>query len=623
MNKIFLALLGILLLSCGNNPPLNPGNSAKGAAASETAGPPKVTLASVLSVAESGNYRQGELLVKFRSGVIAASSLKSHEAVGARRLRRMSQLNVEQVRLPSGLSVKDAIQRYMRDPDVEYAEPNYLRRTDSLAPVPFIPDDPYFGQQWGLWNTGTFFGGTAGADIKAPDAWGVTAGSHDVVIAVLDTGIDYHHPDLAENIWSNPGEVCSNDIDDDSNGFVDDCMGWDFTTDTNDPLDDEGHGTLLAGIIGARGNNNAGIAGVMWHVQLMPLKILDADGSGSVADEAAAINYVVMMKKTKGINIKAMNASFGGSGFSNTEYFAISKADEEGILLTAAAGNGNKFGIGIDDDITPEYPASYGLPNIIAVAATDPDDNLAAFSNFGLDSIDVAAPGVSILSALSSVQGVVPCTDELHPGFDTCSGTSFSTPFVTGLVGLLYTAYPNFSEDQVKGTILRYVDVLPSLEDRIATGGRINAFKAVSSLLAPTEVTAEADSATSVTVAWTDNATGEDGYTLERSTGGGPFSEIASLDPERTSYTDATVSGNTAYTYRVTAFNTLPATSASAEASVTTPAPPAPAGGDSGGGGCTIGGRQNLPSAVANTLVLLMPLLVLLIARNLGRRRKR
>jgi subtilisin family serine protease len=620
MKKIFFVLL-VFLLSCGNNAQVDINKAAKGTAASKTAGPPRVTLASVLSAAEKGNYRQGELLVKFRQGVVASSSLKTHDAVGARRIRRMSVLNVEQVSLPSGLSVKDAIVRYMQDPNVEYAEPNYLRHADSVQPSAFIPDDPYFGEEWGFWNTGAFVGGTPGADVKAPDAWSLTAGSSDVVIALLDTGIDYNHPDLRDNIWSNPGEVCNDGIDNDGNGFIDDCRGWNFAADTNDPLDDDGHGTLVAGIIGARGNDNAGMAGMMWHVRLMPLKILNAQGEGSVADEAAAIDYAVMMKKTKGINIKAMNASFGGSGFSNTENTAISAANDEGILMTAAAGNGNKFGIGLDDDSTPEYPASYGLPNIIAVAATDPNDSLASFSNFGVNSVDVAAPGVFILSALSSAEGIVPCTAEVHPGFDICSGTSFSVPFVTGLTGLISTSYPYFSADQVKGTILRYVDVLPSLEGKILTGGRINAFKAVSSLLTPTDLAASAVTTTSVTLTWTDNATGEDGYTVERSTAGGAFTGIASLGADSTSYTDATVSGNTTYTYRVTAFNTIPATSVSAETSVTTPAPPAPVSGGGGGGGCTVGGRQDLPNAAANTAVLFMPLLVLLIAGKIRRRR--
>jgi subtilisin family serine protease len=625
MKKIFLVPL-ILLLSCGNNAPVNIHNAAKGAEASKTAAPPGMTLASVLSAAESGTYRQGELLVKFRSGVIAASSLRVDRSVGATRIRRLSGMNVEHVKLPAGLSVKDAIARYMQDPDVEYAEPNYLRHARSLAPTPFIPDDPYFGQQWGLRNTGTFLGGVAGADIKAPDAWSLTVGSHDVVIAVIDSGIDYTHPDLAGNIWSNPGEAdCANGLDNDGNGFVDDCRGWNFVANNNAPLDDAGHGTFVSGIIGAMGNDGTGIAGVMWHVQLMPLKMLDANGDGSVADEAAAIDYVVMMKKTKGINIKAINASFGGGDFSNTEYTAISKANDEGILMISAAGNGSYHEIGLNDDFVPEYPASYGLPNIIAVAATDQNDNLADWSNFGPNSVDVAAPGVYILSDLSSAQGVVPCTGEVHPGLDFCDGTSFSVAFVTGLAGLLNTAYPDFSADQIRSTILRYVDVLPSLENRVSTGGRINAFKAVSSLMPPTDVTAEAESATSVTVAWTDNATGEDGYTLERSTGGGPFTWIASLGADSTSYTDTTVSGDTTYTYRVTAFNTIPATTASVESAAVTISAGTSAsstGDEGGGGGCAVGGRQNLPSAAANTAVLLMPLLVLLIAGKIRRRKK-
>ena len=622
IKKPIYILLMLFLVSCGNTNTANLGVATKGTAATKaTASLPDASLRTILARAEDGGYRPGELLVKFRSGVDASSAQRTNSAVGARKMRRLSSLDIEQVKLPAGLSVQAAITQYMQDPNVEYAEPNYLRFVESYETDPFFPDDPYFVQEWGMWNTGIYAGGVSGADVKAPLAWTIARGTRDVVIAVLDSGIDYNHPDLRGNIWLNPGEVCPDGIDNDSNGFVDDCQGWNFVSDTNDPLDDIGHGTIVAGIIGAVGNDHSGVTGMMWRVQLMPLKTLDSSGAGTVAEEVAAIDYVMLMK-SMGTNVRLMNASFGSATFSNAEYTAIRDAGEAGILLIASAGNGNSEGVGINDDHTPHYPSSFGLDNIISVAATDQRDNLASFSNFGLSSVDVGAPGVYILSTVPIGLDYALCTAAATPGYNFCNGTSFSAPFVTGLAGLLDTAYPNFSSGQIRSTILRYVDVVPSLENRVFTSGRINAFKAVSSLMTPTDVTAEADEATSVTVTWTDNATGEDGYTVDRKTGGGAYVQIASLPADSTSYTDTTVIGNTTYTYRVKAFNTIPATSTSVESNaVTTPEPPPSATGGAGGG-CSVGGPQNFASGASNAVVFLMPLLVLLVARNLRRRKK-
>jgi subtilisin family serine protease len=623
MRKIYFVLLAFLL-SCGSNNTATLNNATKGAAVSTAKSSPEVTLRSILSTAETGNYREGELLVKFRSGVIAASSMRTHQSVGAARIRRFSMINAEHVKLPAGLTVQDAITHYMQDPNVEYAEPNYIRSIRSFTPSPVIPNDLLFGQQWALRNTGSG-GGTAGADIDATNAWDITTGSHDIVIAVIDSGIDYNHPDLAGNIWSNPGETnCTNGLDNDGNGFINDCRGWNFVDNNNAPLDDLGHGTHVAGIIGATGNNGTGVAGVMWHVQLMPLKFLDSQGNGTIADEVAAMDYAVMMKNNEGINIKAMNASFAGSDFSNIELSAISTANDAGILLMAAAGNGNRRGIGVNNDVHPQYPASYSLPNIIAVAATDSNDNLASFSDFGLNTVHVAAPGVNILSTVVPGLPFPDCIESSVSGYDFCDGTSFSTPFISGLAGLLATTYPDFNHFQIRGTILRYVDVLPSLQGRILTGGRINSFKAVSSLLAPTDLTTSSNSSSGVSLTWTDNATGEDGYNVERETGSGPFTVLATLGPDSTSFTDTTASTGTTYTYRVTAFNSIPANSAGAEVTVT-----AGSGGGGvtttgsrGGGGCTIGARQNTVNAAANTAVLFLPLLVLVVAKNIRRRKK-
>lgn len=458
-------------MSCGSDNISSPISDSSPDIGASTA---KVTAQSVLSDIEKGRYREGEILVKFKSGVVSAMSSKSHEAMESRTLKRFHLVrNLEHVRLPEGLSVKEAIIRYMSDPNVEYAEPNYIKRASA------IPNDTNFGSQWALLNTGQT-GGTTGADIKATGAWDITTGSSSVVVAVIDSGIDLDHPDLRENIWTNSGETSCNDgIDNDGNGFVDDCRGWNFAGDNNISSDDNGHGTHVAGIVGAVGNNGQGISGVMWDVQLMALKFLDSDGVGTVADEVSAIQYAL----AKGVRV--INASFGGVD-SRSERDAIALANTSGVLVVAAAGNGGTDVIGDNNDDSPTFPASYGvphvingvpfdaLPNIIAVAAADQNDNLAFFSDFGPQSIHVAAPGENILSTVPT--GFFPF------GYAFFSGTSMATAYVTGLAGLTFSRAPGLTHLQARDLILNNVDELPNLSGLLLTGGRINAFKTVSSV---------------------------------------------------------------------------------------------------------------------------------------------
>ena len=243
---------------------------------------------------------------------------------------------------------------------------------------------PISRDQWALRNIGTYANGTYAADMKASLAWNITVGSHDVKIAVLDTGIDYNHPDLVGNIWSGRGfnfVTCAK-FDLDGN-----CETPGVPND--DPMDDNGHGTHVAGIIGATGDNNLGVAGVMWKVSMMAIKVLNADGEGSWGDFADGIQFAVNN------GARVMNASLGGSDFEQSVFDAVSAANSAGVLLVAAAGNE-----GSNNDLTPVYPASFDLPNIISVAATDQNDDLVAFSNFGPNSVDIAAPGVYIISTV-------------------------------------------------------------------------------------------------------------------------------------------------------------------------------------------------------------------------------
>lgn len=326
-------------------------------------------------------YAPNEILVKFKPSAqkTASAYYQSHWRISA--LRRFPSAGIHHMRLPQDMTVETALEIYRNDPDVEYVEPNYYRYAATT------PNDTSFSNLWGLHNSGQIVNGTAGtsdADIDAPEAWEITTGSNDVVIAVVDSGVDYNHPDLSANIWANTDEIADNSIDDDGNGYVDDIRGWDFLDGDNAPLDPEGHGTHVAGIIAAVGNNATGVTGVNWTAKIMVLRPMDVNGTMSVANEISAIEYAT----ANGAHI--INCSFGGSGFSQSEKDVI---EASRAVVICAAGND-----GTNNDISPNYPSDYASANIISVAATDPDDNLASFSNYGAVSVDVGAPGVNIYS---------------------------------------------------------------------------------------------------------------------------------------------------------------------------------------------------------------------------------
>lgn len=327
-----------------------------------------------------------------------------------------------------------------------------------------VPNDSDFSRLWALNNVGQG-GGTPDADIDAPETWEAVTGSRDVVVAVIDTGIDYTHPDLWANMWTNPGEIAGNGIDDDGNGFVDDVYGYDFANGDSDPMDDEGHGTHVAGIIAAAGNNGQGVAGVNWVGSLMALKFLDEEGSGTTSDAVLAVNYATLMRTAYGINVRVTNNSWGGGNFSQALHDAIQAAGDAGILFVVAAGNE-----GADLDRQPRYPPAYQLSNIVVVAATDRNDQLARFSNFGAGTVDLAAPGVGIYSTTPG---------DHYAWFD---GTSMATPYVAGTAALLWSAVPNATAAEVRSALLGGVDRLPSLEGLVASAGRLNARGALDEL---------------------------------------------------------------------------------------------------------------------------------------------
>jgi subtilisin family serine protease len=317
-------------------------------------------------------------------------------------------------------------------------EPNVIVR------AALTPNDPKLGHLYGL------------TKMAAEAAWEYSTGSPSVVVAIVDTGVNYNHPDLQQNIFVNQGEIPGNSQDDDSNGYIDDVIGYDFANVDANPDDDHGHGSHCAGIVGAKGNNGVGVVGINWNVGILPVKALDSGGSGTNADVAAGIEYAV----DRGASIVSL--SLGSSSPSSSIQNAIAYARAHDVLVVAAAGNDWS-----DNDLSPTYPASFTDDNLIAVAATTANDSLAYFSNFGVSSVDVGAPGDDIESTV------------LGSGYDFYSGTSMATPYVAGLAALVKSVAPGRSYLELREIVLGSVDPLSSLSGKTATGGRVNAHSAV------------------------------------------------------------------------------------------------------------------------------------------------
>jgi subtilisin family serine protease len=412
----------------------------------------------ILNAVQTGHVSD-ELLIRFKKGADDKTKNRILKKLGATIVETYPNSGVYLLQLPAGLTPKQARDYVKGDAGVHKAEPNYVIRTSSLP----IPNDTYFSQLYGLYNYGQT-GGTPGADIKAAAAWTITTGSPSVVVALIDTGVDYSHPDLAANMWVNSGEIAGNGVDDDGNGYADDIYGF-FTSDQSaDPMDTVGHGTHVAGTIGAVGNNSQGVIGVSPQVRIMALKSMLAGGYGVVSDAVRAIDYLIAMKQ-RGVNVRVINASWYAdtAEFPTALYEAVKAARDNNIVFVVAAGNNAQ-----DIDATAAYPASFDLENVITVAALDHNDNLASFSNYGATRVHVAAPGVNIYSTM--------------PGgsYTYKNGTSMAAPHVTGLVALMAAQYPQYTYQQIRSKILSTVDTLPNLQGRVLTAGRINAWKALS-----------------------------------------------------------------------------------------------------------------------------------------------
>lgn len=315
---------------------------------------------------------------------------------------------------------------------------------NSLIAANITPNDPQYSALYGM------------TKISAPLAWDISTGSTSSVVAIIDTGIDYTHPDLVDNIATNTREIPNNGVDDDANGYIDDYYGYDFINNDSNPIDDHYHGTHCAGTVGAKGNNSKGVSGVNWTVKLMPVKVLDASGSGTLASVAAGMNYAVKR------GVKIMSMSLGTTSYSSTLENAVINARNSGVLVVAAAGNSSQ-----DTDVYPHYPSALPQDNVLAIAASNSTDALAYFSNYGATTVDLAAPGDSILSTYIGGQ------------YAYASGTSMATPHVAGMAALLLAVNPSLSYSSIKSILIGTVDPIPTMSGKLVSGGRANLYKAV------------------------------------------------------------------------------------------------------------------------------------------------
>jgi subtilisin family serine protease len=385
-------------------------------------------------------YDPHSLLVRFSDAANPADRQMVLDLIDGVSIRRYTIVpGLEQVELPGDVDDAIALLNTLQGKAVMYAEPDYIVRAI------VDPNDPYYGNLYGM------------DKIDAPQAWDIYTGDRDFVVAVIDTGVQYNHPDLAGNEYINPNESYDG-IDNDGNGYVDDVRGWDFYQNDNDPNDQNGHGTHCAGTIGAVGNNNVGVVGVCWSLSIMPAQFLSPGGSGSISDALEALQYVTMM------NVKISSNSWGGGGYSQSFYDAIEASKSVGHLFIAAAGNN-----GSNNDSSPFYPASYDNDNLISVAASDQNDNKAGFSNYGKTKVDLAAPGVDVYSTYKG------------SSYASLSGTSMATPHTSGAAALLYAYNPDWTYAQIRDRLLISVRKLDHWTNYVAAGGILNIHRALAS----------------------------------------------------------------------------------------------------------------------------------------------
>ncbi|GAB4040995.1 S8 family peptidase [Spirosoma gilvum] len=415
------------------------------------------------------DYVDGELLIQFSEDADDKAKQKAFDKIKGQPFEKILTKAMERAGKKEGVTlvkvnknVLEAIDDLNGMAGVAFAEPNYIYTYTATA------TDSYFtnGSLWGMYGPSTTPANQYGSNAAAAWAAGTT-GSASVYIGIIDEGIQLTHPDLSGQVWVNPNDPV-NGVDNDNDGYIDDINGWDFANNdnsiydggTNGKLDD--HGTHVSGTIGAKANNGAGVVGLNWNIKLISAKFLGRNG-GTTANAVKAVDYLTMLKTTKGINVVASNNSWGGGGYSKALYDAISRANNAGILFIAAAGNS-----GTNNDTQASYPSNYDLPNVIAVAAIDQTGALASFSQYGATTVDLGAPGVAINSTTA------------YNTYSSYSGTSMATPHVTGAVALYASTHPGATVAQIRNAILSSTVATPSLAGKTATGGRLDAFAALS-----------------------------------------------------------------------------------------------------------------------------------------------
>lgn len=395
----------------------------------------------------SDKYAGGELLVKFRSGADSARSTALLQRLSSSVVEKLGSGEWHRIRVSDGMTVEQAMAEFSKSSEIVAVQPNFLYY------LQLTPNDAQFANS-GLYGL---------ARIAAPTAWDLTTGSSAVVVANIDTGMRMTHEDLAANIWVNSGEIAANNVDDDGNGFIDDVNGWDFFFNDSNPADEHGHGTHTGGTIGAVGNNLVGVVGVNWNVKIMPIKIYNNTGNGSTSAMLInAYNYVRMMKE-RGVNIRVTNNSYGGCdeacAYDQATKDALDALGDAGVLNVFAAGNN-----GTNNDVQPFYPASYTSSHIISVANSNSTDGRNAGSCFGVNSVDLAAPGSGIFSTMIGS----------NSAYGNMTGTSMASPHVAGAAALLFAHNPALSVSSAKATLLNTVDPVAAWSGFVRTGGRLN-----------------------------------------------------------------------------------------------------------------------------------------------------
>ncbi len=523
-------------------------------------------------------YMPGEVLIKFRTnvtdlqlqGVVQAVGIQSARHIHTPAMKASGNAGITHAFIAR--PVAQAIQALRNHPAVEYAEPNWVYTTHQ-----YTSDDPLFvnGSLWGMYGDISIPANTYGS--QAAEAWvGGNVGSRSVAVGIIDEGFQFTHPDLAANVWENPGET-DNNIDDDENGYIDDIHGWDFYENNNTIYDGTGddHGTHVSGTIGAVGGNNEGVAGINWAVTLISGKFLGPNG-GTTDAAIKAVDYFTALKtrSLNPVNIVALNNSWGGGGYSQALHDAIIRAAKADILFVAASGNGNRAGKAINTDSTPVYPGCYNTAvgtstesaadydAVISVTAIDSSGNKASFANYGAITVDLGAPGVSINSTLP------PDT------YGAYSGTSMATPHVTGAVALYASVNPGATAFEIKDALLKAVKETPSLVGKTSTGGRLDLSTVIapttppSPPAAPSELSAEGITYSQIRLTWVDASDNETRFEITRTADSGdPVTIVVAANLE--SYTDSNLDEKTTYTYTISACNSGGCTPATDPASAT------------------------------------------------------